>query len=209
MGHERMQDQPAAARLPVRARRVIAQAGDVPPRFAIVVALEQPGRLDPGVQAGRGGRQAPHRLDRVFPGLVGETRAGVRPGRAQVFGLPHGRAEPGVPAAGVDGPRSLVRDDMVHRPGLAERAAEAPRAPQLVALEDERALLRSEQDQDFVGHWRIPRLVRSQSVQMPRRRLCGWQSRFVASRGLPTGPWMEVRRPPLPWETARARLATC
>ena len=72
-----MQDQPAAARLPVRARGVLAQAGDVPPRLAVVIASEQPGRLDAGVQAGRGGRQAPHRLDRVFPGLVSETRAGV------------------------------------------------------------------------------------------------------------------------------------
>ena len=45
MRHERMQDQPAAAGLPVRPRRMVAQAGDMLPGLAIVVAAEQPGRL--------------------------------------------------------------------------------------------------------------------------------------------------------------------
>ena len=42
---------PAPPRLPVRPRRVFAQAVDMPPGLAAVVAAEQPGRLDAGVEA--------------------------------------------------------------------------------------------------------------------------------------------------------------
>ena len=49
MGHQRVQDQPAAAGLPVRPRGMLAQAGDVAPGPAAVVAAEQARGLDPGI----------------------------------------------------------------------------------------------------------------------------------------------------------------
>src|SRR3954464_5728460 len=47
---QRVQDQPAAARLPMRPRGVIAQPGDMMPDGAAILAAEQSGRLDPGVE---------------------------------------------------------------------------------------------------------------------------------------------------------------
>src|SRR5665213_539941 len=65
MKNQRMQDQPAAARLPVRPRRMIAQAGDVVPGLAGIVAAKQSRRLDTGVKASRALCHAPDRLDRL------------------------------------------------------------------------------------------------------------------------------------------------
>ena len=152
MRHQRMEDQPGAARPPVRPRRVVAQALDVPPGLAAVVAPEQPGRLDAGVEAARGRGHAPDRLDRLLALEIGETRARMGPARAQILGLPDRRAEPFVAAAAIDRAGLRVGLDVVQGPGLAERAAQLPRPPPGVALEDERALLGSEQDQDFLRH---------------------------------------------------------
>src|SRR5438552_7605351 len=141
-----MQDEPASTRLPVRPRWVVSQPGDMLPRLATVVAPEQPGRLNACVQAPRTRRHAPDSLDRRFARLVRQTLARMRPRGAHIGGLPDGRAEPFVAAAAVDRPRDRICDDVVHRPCLAERTAQLPRTPPGVAFDDERALLRSDQD---------------------------------------------------------------
>ena len=151
--HQRVQDQPAAAGLPVRPRRVVAQPGDVPPARAAIVAAEQPGRLDAGVQRAAGPlRQAPHRADRRLPRGVGEALAGMGPGRAEIGGGPHRRPEPFIAAAGMDGARARIGDGVADRPGLAVGAALRPIAARRVALQDERALLRPEQNEHFRRH---------------------------------------------------------
>src|SRR2546422_10715117 len=153
-----MQDEPAPTRLPVRPRWVVSQPGDVPPRLATVVAPEQPGGFNACVEAPRTRRNTPDSLDRCFSRLVRQTLARMRPRCAHIGRLPDGRAEPFVAAAAIDRPRSRIGDDVVHRPCLAERTAKLPRTPLGIAFNDERALLRSDQDEDFPRHVGLPLL---------------------------------------------------
>ena len=123
MKHQRMQDQPGAAGVPLRPRRVFLQPVDMLPVVAAVVAAEQPGRLHAGIEAAVLRRHAPHRLDRLVAGLIGEAGAGMRPALAEIGGFPDGRAEPFIAAAAIDRAGLGVADDMVHRPVLAEGTA--------------------------------------------------------------------------------------
>src|SRR3546814_7476328 len=76
------------------------------------------------------------------------------PALAEVGGFPHRRSEPLVAAAGPDRAVShpRVADRVVDRPGLAIRAADIPAPAGAVAFDNERALLRSDQDQDPHRH---------------------------------------------------------
>src|SRR5690606_17413823 len=156
--HQTVEDEPGAARLPLRPRRMVAQAGQVVPRCAAVVAAEQPCRLHPGIKglSGTPGRrrQAPHHLDRLLLRRVAESLARVRPAFPEVGGLPYGRAEPLVSACRIDRATRAIADDMVDWPGIAEGAAEAPGRSRGVARQDECALLRADQQQNLLAHLR-------------------------------------------------------
>ena len=56
-GHQRVQDQAAAAGLPVRARGMLAQPRDMAPGLAAILAAEQAGGLDAGIDRCRRGRR--------------------------------------------------------------------------------------------------------------------------------------------------------
>ena len=84
MDDQRVQDQAGAAGMPVFARRVVPQSLDMRPGLAPIVAAEQAGRLHAGIEAAVARGEAPHRLDRLFAGLVGEAFAGMRPGLAEI-----------------------------------------------------------------------------------------------------------------------------
>ena len=150
VGNQRVQDQPGAARLPVRPRRMVAQA-----RRHAARSGRHPrcGTGRPARRRHRGSRSPAARLqtdlDRLLALRVGEALARMAPGRAEVGRLPDRRAEPLVAAGAIDRAGRRIGDHVVQRPGLAERAAQRPRAPRSVALEDERALLGAKQDQHF------------------------------------------------------------
>src|SRR5579864_7011058 len=118
-----MQDEPGPARLPLRLRGMFSQTGDMAPGEAVIIAAEQTGRLDAGVEYARRRRDAPHRLDRLFVRLMGKAFARARPCPAEIGGLPYGRAEPPVAATRVDRAVCPIGNDVVDRPHLAERAA--------------------------------------------------------------------------------------
>ena len=73
---------------------------------------------------------------------------GARPGPSAVGGAVDGGAVDLVVRRRVDRPVARVDDCVEDRPAGEERAREAPVAPALVALEDEEALPRSDQDAD-------------------------------------------------------------
>ena len=126
VGHDRVEDEAAVAGLPRRPRRVLGQAGHVRPGRAVVVAPEEPGRLDAGEDRAVGSRHVPDGGDRRPVVAVGQAGRRVRPGLAEVVGAPDGRAVPRTPGGGVDRPARRVDADVVDRPALAERAAQRP-----------------------------------------------------------------------------------
>src|SRR5271165_2031193 len=103
---------------------MVAKASDMRPGLAPVVAREQSGRFDAGVETARARSEAPDRLDGVLAGRIGEALARVGPGGAEIGGFPDRRAKPFVAAAGVDRAVGGVGDDMVDGPSLAEGAAQ-------------------------------------------------------------------------------------
>jgi hypothetical protein len=121
-----MQDQAAAARLPLRLRGVFAQSRDMLPRHAAIAAAEQPRRLDPGVKLSVLRREAPYRLDRFLVSPVGKPFGRACPRRAEIGGFPDRSAEPSVAAARVNCAVSRIGNDVVDRPGLAEWTAQFP-----------------------------------------------------------------------------------
>ena len=159
VGDDRVQDQPAGARLPGRPRRVVGQALDVPPGRAAVLAAEEAGGLDPGEQRAIGRRRerpdVPHRLAVV---AVGQPGRGMGPGGAVVIAPPDRRAVPRVPGGDEERTGPGLGDDVVDGPAFAQRAAHGPVAPVRVALEDESALLGPDQQSD----------IASSSVDLPQ-----------------------------------------
>src|SRR5689334_14469116 len=155
MGHDGMEAQAAVAGLPFGPRRMLAQARDVAPGLAVVVRSEKAGRLDSGkhraVRAGVG--ELPDGGDLGFIVPVRQTSAGLGPVRAGVGGLPDRRAIPVVAATGVERP-GRGANEIVRGPVLAERAAQLPVTSRRIALEDEGALLRTDQDFDALAHRR-------------------------------------------------------
>ena len=152
MRDDGMQDQPCPARLPVRRGGMGAQAGDMGPGLAGVIAAEQSGGLDAGVDAAVAAGEAPDRLDRLLVRGIGDPLAGMGPFCPEVGGLPDRGAEPLIATAGIDRAGFRVSDDVVHRPGFAERAAQRPIGSRCVAFQGEGALLGSEQDENARWH---------------------------------------------------------
>ena len=154
MGHDRVQAQAAVARLPLRPRRVLAQACDVAPGLPAVIAAEQAGRLDAGIERAVRGRQVPDRRDLglTFVVAVGQAFAGLRPGGAVVGAAPNGRAVPGAAATGVQGRPVGRAHEVVGRPVLAEGPAQPPVLARLVRLQDEGTLLGADQQFDSLAH---------------------------------------------------------
>ena len=101
---DRVEAQPAVARLPVGPRRVLAQPGHVAPGLAAVVAPEQPGRLDAGVERPVRRVQLPDGGDLGLVVAVGQAGARLRPRLAVVGAAPDRRPVPVVAAAGVERP---------------------------------------------------------------------------------------------------------
>src|SRR6185295_2629263 len=86
----------------VLAAGVVAQAVEMGPRLAAVVAPEQAGRLDAGVDRAVGRGHVPDGRDRRALVAVGHPLRGVGPRRAEVVAPEHGRAVPRRATAGVD-----------------------------------------------------------------------------------------------------------
>ena len=133
--HERMQDQPAAAGLPVRPRRMLPQTRDMLPGLAAVVAAEQAGRLDAGIEARRCARaRLQTDLDRLLARRVGQAlaRMASRSRRDRWISRPPGRTIRC--RRRHRSCRSRVGDDVVHRPVSRNRARAASTPPRGVAL---------------------------------------------------------------------------
>ena len=151
--HQRVQDQPAAARHPAITGRMRVQPRHRHPALAAIGAAEQARRLHPGIEAaiGRPG-QAPDRLYRLLALGIGKTNAGMAPALPAIGRFPHRRPEPGVAAAGIDGAGLRIADHMIDRPGLAERAAQREILPGRIAFQNEGALLGAQQNQQSLRH---------------------------------------------------------
>ncbi len=131
------------------------QPGDMRPARPAVLAAEEAGGLDAGVERAVRARQAPGGLHRVLALRVAKPLARMRPARAAVGGGPDRRAEPLVAAGGVDGTGGRVGDGMVDRPGLAEGAAGRPLAP-VRALEQEKTFTGTHQHAQLAAHTGSP-----------------------------------------------------
>ena len=154
IGHDGMEDQSARARLPLRARWVIAQPAHMRPGLTVILADEQARGLDARVEPAMRRREAPSGAHRLLAFGIGQTVAGMRPCLALVGRFPDCRAEPLIPTRGVDRAGCFIRLHMVDRPGVAERSAQRPGPAVPIALQQERSLLGSEQDQ--YAHGRSP-----------------------------------------------------
>ncbi len=118
------------------------------PVLASVATLEDPGCLhaDEHAPVLHGERRDLRQLP-IAVRLVGEALARLRPRLAEVRAAPDGRAVPLARSGGEDRPRRGVVNGVVHGPRLAERAAQRPVAPSLVALQQEAPLAGSDQYQ--------------------------------------------------------------
>src|SRR5215469_4408372 len=76
----------------------------------------------------------------------------MRPACTEIRGLPYGGTEPGIAAAGIDRACFGVCDHMIDWPGLAIGAAKRPGCARAIALGNESALLRPNQQQSLVRH---------------------------------------------------------
>ena len=139
--------------VPVWPRRMIAQARHMFPGQAVIVAPEQPCRLHAGIEPPIAmARQAPHRFDRIFARLIGKALARMRPCRAEIAGLPHGRSEPLVSAPGIESAALLIGDDMVHRPIARSRPAEAANDRRVASPSRRSRPLGSDEDEHALVH---------------------------------------------------------
>ena len=133
--------------VPALAPRLSGERGQRRQGLAAVLALEDPRHLDAGEQPtvlhGQV-RDLRHLLLAV--GLVGQALARVLPRLAQVGAAPDRRAVPLARRRRVDRPARRVVDGVVDRPPLAERPAQLPVAPGLVAFEQEAPLAGSDQN---------------------------------------------------------------
>ena len=160
MDEHGVQAQPASARLPLRAMRVVPQTTDELERAPAVVAAEQRRRLDTGVEhvglVGRARCQLPDPRQRRL-GAVREVQCGLLvlgPRRAEVVGPPQHRPpvvahradeQPRRAAARVDARRvDLLAGE--HRLGHVEVLAP------VVGTEDEQALGGPDEDHRVCGH---------------------------------------------------------
>src|SRR5687768_12860584 len=100
MGNDRVADEAARARLPAGTARVVAQARDVRPGLAAVVAPEQASGLGPGPDRPVGTGDVPDRRDLRAIVAVGQPFGGMGPGRAEILASEDGRSVPGRSAGG-------------------------------------------------------------------------------------------------------------
>jgi hypothetical protein len=153
---DRVQAHAAGARLPVRARAVTAQPGQLVPRRAAVRGPEQRRVLDPGVHGvgiGVRGLEVPHA--RELPGMrravvplvrarhavVGELVADRLPGLAAVVGALHDLPEPAAGLRRPDAARVRGRAlDVIDLPAAEVRPVDAPALTLAVGRQHERAL---------------------------------------------------------------------
>src|SRR5262249_48147780 len=88
--------------------------------------------------------------------VVAETLARLRPRLTQVAAPPNGRSVPLARGGGVDRARLGVVDGVVDGPALAEGASRAPLAAISVALEQEAALARPDEQHHFRHRVHLP-----------------------------------------------------
>src|SRR5262245_26671133 len=133
---------------------MVGQALDVAPGRPAVVAPEQSGWLDAGVQRAAGpAGQAPDGRDLLGIGTLAIAQAlgRVRPRRPAIPAAPDGRPEPRAATAREDRAARRLEDEVVDRPALAEWSLDGPVATGGVTVDDERALGRTD-EQPGLGH---------------------------------------------------------
>ena len=97
------------------------QAFQVGPGETAIIGAEQTSRLYAGIEAAIVSGQAPHGLDRGLAFLVSEPFGRMAPALAEIVGFPDRRAEPAIPAGGIDRSSLGMTHDMIDWPCLAER----------------------------------------------------------------------------------------
>ena len=143
---------PPAPGCPGRSAGVVRQALDVGPGPAAVIAPEQAGDPDAGVDRAVGRGDVPDGGDLRAVLAIGQPVARLRPRLAQVVAPEDGRPVPGRAAAGIERPGRRVAADVLDRVPLAGRAADRPRPSGGIRLEDEGALLGANEEQDPIAH---------------------------------------------------------
>ncbi len=178
---DRVEAHPAGARLPARARAVLAQAGELLPRLPAVGRTEQGGVLDAGVDGvGIGQRrlEVPDALElpgagRAVVPLVGAGDAVVDelvphrlPRLAAVVGALDLLPEPAARLRRVEpirvGGRSL---EVVHLPAREVGTADVPPLALSIRSQDERALLRADEN-PYSAHASAPFGARGYGVRV-------------------------------------------
>ena len=152
VGDDRVEDEPAGARLPRRAGGVVREALDVGPRPSAVVAPEQPGWADARVDGAVGRGHVPDRADLRAVVAVRQPVARLGPRRAEVVTPEDRRPVPRRAPAGIERARRRVAADVLNGIALARRTADLPRPSRGIRFEDERALFRTHEEQDPVRH---------------------------------------------------------
>ena len=107
------------------------------PALTLIVAGEEAGRLHPEHRADRRRQPVTETVVSLFAVWVGEAVGEPCPGLAAVGGAPDRSTMPFIAARGVEGAGGGVRDDVVHRLAVAERAAQLEALSLGVGLEDE------------------------------------------------------------------------
>ena len=107
------------------------------PGRAAVVAPEEPGRLDAGVDRAVRRGDVPDRRDLRAVVAVGQTLRGMAPRGPEVVAPEDGRSVPRRAAAGVDRTGRRVPLEVVDRPPVAQRLGHLPGAAIGAAIDDE------------------------------------------------------------------------
>src|SRR3990170_83806 len=149
---DRMEDETTVSRVPLRARRMVGEPGHVLPGRPTVHAPEEARRLDARIDGAMRGCHVPDGGELGTIVIVGEAFARMRPGRARVIAAPDRRSVPRARAAGEDCAALRVHRDIVDGPTLTQRTAELPIATACVAIENERALRRPDEQCGSCGH---------------------------------------------------------
>src|SRR3990170_6323633 len=142
---DRMEDEAAVSRLPLRARRMVGETGHVLPGRPTINAPEEARRLDARIDGAMRGCHVPDGGELGTIVTVGDAFARMGPGRARVIAAPDRRSVPRARAAGEDCAAHRLHRDVVDGPTVAQRTAELPIATACVAIENERALRRPDE----------------------------------------------------------------
>src|SRR3990170_2848555 len=148
----RMEDEAAVSRLPLRARRMVGEPGHVLPGRPTINAPEEARRLDARIDGAVCGCHVPDGGELGTIVTVGEAFARMGPGRARVIAAPDRRSVPRARAAGEDCAALRGHRDIVDGPTLTQRTAELTIATACVAIANERALRRPDEQCGSRGH---------------------------------------------------------